>query len=224
MTTPLKHIAGIAFATGIICLAACNNNKAKEEKAVPDSLVSKELSGDDSLQLVHDIDSADYASLFKNKTNVWASTVLADKGIKWTNFALSDFWRDDSIKEMSGYALDKKFLNDYAIFLTWSPDSAYILDRGAYGVTMARDKKGQLYVQDGDVDTEVRLYNPNKNSYAKLFFCGPGTSVWDAHWPDAEQVALLGTVDTSSNHHPDTLLWLINVKDNFFRKYKYSKQ
>jgi hypothetical protein len=201
---------------------SCNNGK--EQKANADSLAANGLQEDDSLQMTHDIDSADYASIFKNKTNIWAGAVLDNNNLKWADFRLDDFWKDDSIKEVPGKVLDKRFLDDYAIFLTWSPDSTYILDRGSYGVMMARDKKGQLYREGGDADTKVQLYNVNTKTSAKLFFCGPGTSIWDAHWPDGEQVALLGAVDTSNNHHPDTLLWLINVKDRFFRKYKYSKQ
>jgi hypothetical protein len=31
----------------------------------------------------------------------------------------------------------------------------------------------------------------------------------------------MGTVDEKGNNMPDTLIWLVDVKQNFFRKYRY---
>jgi hypothetical protein len=212
------QIICIVGAALLAALSSCNNNKGN--KATNDSLLADHSVLSDSMQIIHDIDSADYTALFKYKANIWLSKVLNNSQTKWDNFHLSEFWKVDSLKEISD-TLEKGFLTEYAMFLTWSPDSMYLLDRGSYGVTMAKDKNGKLYVESGDVDGEVRLYNTKKHSSARLLFYGPSTNILDARWTDSSQVALLGTFDTSGNHHPDTTLWLIDIKDNFFRKYTY---
>jgi hypothetical protein len=219
----IKHV--ILPAVAIICLASCNSNKVKEKKAAAGSViaVSKNLSPADSLQLVHDIDSADYLALFKNKTNIWISKMLDDPGAKWANFHLVDFWKKTDHPPRPG-TLTKNFVTDYAMFLKWSPDSTYMLDIGSYGVTMARDKNGQLYVESGDVDSEIDLYNINEKTSERMLFFGPSTIAIGAHWADSVKVALLGLFNKNDNHHPDTILWIINAKEKFFSKYVYHRQ
>jgi len=206
-------------------LTACKNNKQPVKKVAKDSVINipKNLSVTDSLQLVQDIDSADYAYLFKNKTNIWIIKALNNPKIKWTDFRQADFYQVDSIKQIKDEPA-KKLLEDYGMFLRWSPDSTYLLDFGSYGVTMARHKNGQLYIESGDIDSELRLFNIRKKTSARLMFHGSFTNTWDAHWADSAQVVLLGTFDTSANNHPDTTLWMINVKNNFFRRYVYKRQ
>jgi len=209
----------------VLCIAACKNNKASVKKAAKDSVIAvpKNLTISDSLQLVHDIDSADYDYLFANHTNTWIKKLLNDTALKWTDFSLVDFNQRNNLQEVNQVP-GKELLRDYSIFLRLSPDSTYLLDFGSYGVTMTRDKSGRLFIQDGDVDSEIRLYNNITKTSRRLMFHGPSSNTWDAHWAGNQQVALLGTFDTSNNHHPDTLLWLINVKDNFFRQYKYRRR
>jgi len=174
----------------------------------------------DSLAMAHDIDSADYVALFKNKTNAWLYKMLMNKQNKWANFELLDYWRRDSLKEYA-YKPTKGFFTEYAMFLEWSPDSSYILDHGSYGVEMKKDKDGNYFVESGDVDQEIALIDNKAKTTARLLFFGSGTSAWGAHWIDSAQVALLGQYNPESGKHPDTLLWIINVKDKFFRKYRY---
>lgn len=225
MAATYKHITVVivlAFTIGII--SSCNNHKDKQAKPVRDSVISisKNLSVADSLQLVHDIDSADYAYLFKNQVNIWVSKALNNPAIKWTNFALADFREDDDVKQANG-ELPKRLLDDYSMFLRWNPDSSYVLDFGSYGAVIDKDKNGQQYINDGEIDNEIRLYNRKMKTSSRLIFDGPGSHTWDARWADGDQVAILGTFDTTNGRHIDTTLWLINVKTNFFRKYNYTK-
>ena len=224
MAASTRNIIAVvtAFAAGL--LFSCNNHKDKQAKPVRDSVItiSKNLTVSDSLQLVHDIDSADYAYLFKNQVNIWISKALNNPSLKWTDFTLADFREDDDIKETSG-ELTKKLLDDYNMFLRWNPDSTYVLDFGSYGAVIDKDKNGQKYIHDGEIDNEIRLYNKPKKTTSRLVFDGPGAHTWDARWADGEQVAILGTFDTTNGRHADTTLWLVNVKTNFFRKYNYTK-
>jgi len=174
----------------------------------------------DSLKLAHDIDSADYNILFKNKTNIWLYKMLLNKQNKWADFKLADFWHKDSLKQYD-YKPDTGFYKEYAMFLEWSPDSTYILDHGSYGVEMDRDKNGKLYIKSDDVDQEVSLINNKTQTTARLLFFGPSTSAWGAHWIDSSQVAMLGSYNPENSKHPDTLLWIYSIKDKLFRKYKY---
>jgi len=201
-------------------LASCNNNKGN--KAVNDSLHADLTVLSDSMQLVHDIDSADYASLFKSKSNVWLSALLDNKETKWGNFHLVDYWKDDSLKPLP-FIPAKNFYTNYAMYLKWSPDSSYIFDMGSYGVTVNKDKDGNTSLESGDIDNEVTLLNPAAKTKTRLIFFGPGITPVNARWIDSSQVALISLFDTSASHNPDTLMWLINVKENFFRKYTYHR-
>lgn len=211
-----------AFTAGI--LLSCNNHKDKQARPVRDSVIaiSKNLTESDSLQLVHDIDSADYAYLFKNQVNIWISKALNNPALRWTDFTLADFREVDDIKETAS-DLPKKLVDDYSMFFRWNADSTYVLDFGSYGAVIDKDKNGQEYIHDGDIDNEIRLYNRHNKTTSRLVFDGPGTHTWDARWADSTQVAILGTFDTTSGRHIDTTLWLVNVKTNFFRKYNYAK-
>jgi hypothetical protein len=204
--------------------ASCKNGNTNA--AIPKTTVNYNLpqlgnSKADSLQMAHDIDSADYKALFKNKTNLWLYKLLLNKQNKWENFHLIDFYNDKHIAIPD--TPPHKFLEDYRIFLRWSPDSSYMLDIGSYGVQMARDKAGKLYIESGDVDTQVRLhYNKSKTS-TKLLFFGPSSWALDAKWIDSSRFAMVSVFDTTSHRHPDTLLWIFDVRDSLFSKYKYQR-
>jgi hypothetical protein len=204
--------------TSLAALSSCNNNKGN--KATNDSLLADHSVLSDSMQIIHDIDSADYTDLFKYKANTWLSKVLNNSQTKWDNFHLVDYWKDDSLKR-SSFKPAKNFYTDYAMYLKWSPDSNYIFDMGSYGVTVVKDKQGNTSIESGDIDNEVTLLDPVHQTKTRLLFFGPGTTPVNARWLDSSQVALVGLFDTSSNHQPDTLMWLIDVKEKFFRKYSY---
>ncbi len=101
------------------------------------------------------------------------------------------------------------------------PDSTYVLDIGSYGSVKVKDKTGKTRIESGEPDTEVSLIYPKAKNKARLLFFGPGAVIVDGRWLDSSQVAVVGMYDENENHHSDTLLWIINAKDNFFRKYKW---
>jgi len=191
---------------------ACSNNeqKAKKENTIED----------DSLQSVKSIVSEDSIMVFRNNANSWIGKSIHETDVTWNRFHLQEFWAEDSLQKKS-FQADSEFYKDYAQVLRWSPDSTYVLDLGSYGSVKVKDKTGKTRIEGGEPDTEVSLIYPKTKSKARLLFFGPGTVIADGRWLDASQVAVLGTYDEKGNHHPDTLLWIINAKDNFFRKYKW---
>jgi len=226
MVLRFKQLNSFLLLVTTVGLMACNNKKPGNKIVTRDSLVAKAfkpLSGAESLQVVHDIDSIDYDYLFKRKTNIWLSKLLNNSGLTWTNFRLTDFEKRNSEVERDD-TLSKKFLDDYAGILEWSPDSSYLLDLGSYNREVKKDKAGKTHLEVIDFENEIRLYDVIAKKSKRLFFNGTASSTWDGHWADSSQVALVGVSDTSNSHHPDTLLWLIDVKNNFFRTYKYSRR
>ena len=151
---------------------------------------------------------------------IWISSSIKKETIDWNRFHLEEFWSDDSLHEKH-FEPGKEFYKDYSTVLRWSPDSSFILDLGSYGSVKVRDNSGNTRIENGEPDTEVSMIYPKQKSKARLFYFGPGTTVVDGRWLDSSQVAVLGLYDERGDHHPDTLMWIINAKDKFFRKYKW---
>lgn len=199
---------------------SCKNNKPKV--GVKDKLSPAQRHIADSLQLANNIDSADYRLLFKNKTNAWLSKILVSNHSTWGDFRLLEYYTDTH--QVYADTPVNKFLTGYAMFLKWSPDSAYILDYGSFGITMSRNKTGKLYVESGDVDLQVSVLNYKEKTSKRLLIFAPGSYPLYARWMDSSQVALVSLIGTTEHRHPDTLLWMFNAKNNLLRKYKYVRQ
>jgi hypothetical protein len=175
---------------------------------------------DDSLQAVKSIVSEDSVMVFRNDASNWIGESIQKTGLDWNRFHLTEFWSDDSLQGKP-FEPSQEFYKDYTQVLRWSPDSSYVLDIGSYGSVKVKDKNGKTRIETGEPDTEVSMIYPKTKSKTRLLFFGPGTVIVDGRWLDASQVAVLGMYDEKGNHHPDTLLWIINAKDKFFRKYKW---
>lgn len=214
-------LGGLFATAAVFTTTSCNGNKPKTVAA--DTLSPLQRQQADSLQAVHEIDSTDYGLLFKNKTNAWLGKVLADSQSKWGNFHLVDYYNKEVKKSTAGLP-GKKFLSDYGMFLIWSPDSTYILDFGSYSALITNDKQGNTFIESGDIDSEIRLFDVKAKASKRLWFFGAGTKAVNARWMDTAQVAMVVKSQQPGTPNPDTLLWLFNVKDNFFRSYQYHRQ
>lgn len=209
----MKKTIGLSF-IGLLFIVSCNcnNNKKAEEK--------EEVL--DSVQTASSIASEDSSMIADNNTRVFINNTLQNTGWQWNRFKLVEFWADDSLgKDKKPFSPPPDFYNKYASVLKWSPDSTYLLDIGSYGSVITQDKSGKSHVMAGDPDTEVSLILPKENTKTRLLFSGPSMHIFNAVWADSTEVAMLGAQDEKNTGHPDTLLWLIDVKENFFRKYKW---
>lgn len=206
----------LPFLLAVMCtISACNcnnnNEPAKEEEAVVL----------DSAQTALTIIAEDSVTVFDNTTRQWLGQSLNQPAVNWDRFKLVSFWAEDSIQKTNA-TLSPDFYNKYATVLKWSPDSSYILDIGSYGAVVTQDKTGKHVIEAGEPDSEVSVIYPKENKKARILFGGPSSlQVLNASWADSSQVAMLAVQDTSHAGRPDTLLWLIDVKENFFRKYKW---
>lgn len=185
----------------------CNNNKNKNADT-------------DSVETARSISAEDSALLFDRQAHLFISNTLQTTAWKWNQFSLEEFWAEDSVDKKT-FTPEADFYKKYADVLKWSPDSTYILDIGSYGSVVLKDTNGNNHIMPGDPDTEVALLYPKEHKKWRLLFGGPSTHVLDAVWADSSDVAMLGALDTKETGHPDTLLWIIDVKENFFRKYKW---
>lgn len=188
----------------------CNNDKA-EEKAI-------EL---DSTQTAQSIIQEDSVMVFDNMNDPWITENFKTRGFSWSGFKLVSFWAEDSAaKKPANFTPD--FFKRYASVLKWSPDSTYVLDIGSYGGVVVQDTTGKSIIAKGEPDTEVSLLYPKENKKTRVLFAGPSLHVINATWADNSQVAMLTTLDTARNgSKQDTILWMIDVKENFYRKYKW---
>ncbi|RFM30289.1 hypothetical protein [Deminuibacter soli] len=174
----------------------------------------------DSVQTARNIIAEDSAMLFDDTAQAFILRALQLQSLPWNRFTLEEFWAEDSIQKKP-FTADTGFYNKYAGVLRWSPDSSYVLDIGSYGSVVLKDKKGNNHIVAGDPDTEVALLYPKEQQKWRLLFGGPSTHIFNAVWPDSTEVAMLGVLDREGTSNDDTLLWLIDVKGNFFRRYKW---
>lgn len=205
-------ITAVALLVAMVAGCTCNNtDKAQDDKAI-------EL---DSTQTAKSIIQEDSATVFDNMNGPWLNENFTRKGFNWSGFKLVSFWAEDSTeKKPTTFAPD--FFKKYASVLKWSPDSAYVLDVGSYGGVVLQDTAGKPVVARGEPDTEVSILYPKESKKSRVLFAGPALHVINATWADSSQVAMLATLDTSSvGSKPDTILWMIDVKERFYRKYKW---
>lgn len=208
----MKHFHNVCLISCLSFLFACNSNN--EEQA------QEKKQEDDSTQTVQSIVSEDSAMIFNNAASGWINRSMQKNSLNWNRFHLEEFWSDDSLVQQS-FQPEKNFYKDYTPVLRWSPDSNYILDIGSYGSVKVKNADGTTKIEGGEPDSEVSLIDAKTKTKTRLLFFGPATIVSNGGWLDSTQAAVLAMHDEKGDHHPDTLLWIINVKDKFFRKYKY---
>lgn len=208
----MRKIPAILAITMVVSSCNCNNHKSdkKEDEAI-------EL---DSAQTAQSIISEDSVTVFDNTTRQWLGQSLQQNTLNWNRFHLVSFWAEDSLQKTDAVQ-PADFYSKYASVLKWSPDSNYVLDIGSYGAVLLKDTAGKSFVAAGEPDSEVAILFPKEQKKTRILFAGPSLRMINASWADSSQVAMLGSLDTSHTGHPDTLLWLIDVKERFFRKYKW---
>lgn len=183
--------------------------------------MEEQKSEEDSVVVAGDIAKEDSILFFENKADAWLDLSLHNSSTPntWQKFILKEFWYEDSLPAQT-FKPEQGFYKDYAPLLKWSPDSSYVLDIGTYGKVLVQDKNGNISIRDGEVDSKASLIFTKAGTVSELIFLGAGGSFIDGHWIDTTQFSLLGTFDEKGDQHPDTLLWVIDAKDRFFRKYK----
>jgi hypothetical protein len=165
------------------------------------------------------IAAEDSVLIYKSRTDNWIGSLMKNDHVDWSRFHLAEFWSDDSLKQET-FTPDNYFYEDYAELLRWSPDSNYVLDLGTYGAVKTKDRQGRPKIESGEADTEVALPDLKSKTRYRLMFLGPSTAIVDGRWLDPTEMAVVGLSDQHSTLHPDTLIWIINAKDKFFRKYQ----
>lgn len=199
------HIACLALLIAISC-----NNATEENKQI----------AEDSVTMLQDIAQEDSVLIIENKADDWLDLSLNNNANSWKKFKLQEFWYEDSMQQQP-FKPEPGFYQDYAPLLKWSPDSSYVLDIGTYGKVLVKDKRGNIKIEDGEVDTKASLLFPKKNTAAELIFLGAAGNIIDGRWIDSTQFSILGYFDEKGNQKPDTVLWVIDAKEKFFRKYKW---
>lgn len=197
------------FAFILIAFAiACNNDSTQQADVY------------DSVETVLHVKSADSLLVSEGRVSAWLNKNLAVENIKWTNLQLENFWNEDSL-ELQPFTPEPDFYKDYSTVLHYSADSSYILDVGSYGMIPIKDKKGNTTLEAGEPDTEISVIFTKEGKKARLLFAGPSSYIIDGQWLDTSQAMIVGTFDNENNQGKDTLVWIIDVKDQFFRLYNF---
>ena len=213
----MNKLSTLYIGTCLLFLASCSCGGGKNKPDATDE-------AQDSVHTAHDIITEDSAMIYENSTGTWLGQTLNKPSVDWSRFKLVEFWGEDSATERQPLKTAPDFYTKYAPVLKWSSDSAYILDIGSYGSVVMKNRAGKDTLVHGEPDTEVSILYPKENLKKRVLFGGPSVRVLNAVWADSSEVAMLTSVekpDTTRKVHIDTLLWLIDVKNNFYRKYKW---
>lgn len=210
MTTAIQKFS---LALLIICILwACNGDEEKDKAANPVIPVA------DSSESLASIAKEDSALLFdRDPSNLFGSEMKVP--LNWQTVELMDFWVEDSLPTEK-LLHSPEFFKDYAPVLKWSPDSGHILDLGSYGKAIITDASGKKAIADGDIDSRISVIDPKNKKKEELMFFGSDTQFIDGGWLNNHQVAILAAKLPADNVRSDTLMWLIDLDENFFRKYK----
>lgn len=173
----------------------------------------------DSAETITSIAKEDSALLFGNHPGNNFDLHQSIPGFNWNKLELQDFWVEDSIPQET-FHYSEKFAKEYAPVLRWSADSNYILDLGSLGAAILKDETGKRIASDGDIDNRVSLISVLKQQKKELLFFGSDTELITGGWLNPEQLGVLASRMHQGNTMRDTILWLVDVKEDFFRKYK----
>ena len=195
----------------VALLFSCNNSAEEQQE--------QDVAAADSITTNESITQEDSVLFFENKADAWLDLSLKNSGQAWNRFKLDEFWYEDGIAA-TPFKPAADFYKNYAPLLKWSPDSAYVLDIGSYGKVLVKDKTGQIKIEDGEVDSKASLIDAKANTTQQLLFLGAGGTIIDGKWLNANQFSLLSAFDENNDQKPDTVLWVVDVKENFYRKYR----
>jgi hypothetical protein len=171
----------------------------------------------DSVNVIKRAKIEDSTLIHSREVTYWINNNFKSSGNK--RFTLKDFSSNDSLP-VEVFVADSVFLDNYRSVLRWSPDSAYILDVGSYGSVLVRDATGNYRLEAGEPDTEVALLDLQNKARKRLLMAGPSSTIVDGKWINNDVLLITGTFNKNGSGDRDTLLWLINVKENFLSLYK----
>ncbi len=191
-------------------LCACGNNNKDAKPSAGDTL--------NPANVIRQEDSI----LTSTAASIWLREQLHVPVWKWRNLELENFWHDEALAEQP-FTLTPEFLKDYKSVLRWAPDSSVLLDIGSYGSVVVTKEDGTTRLEGGEPDTEISVIFPRGNKKARLLFAGPSSFIINATWLSNTEVIIAGTFDVEGNQQRDTLLWLVDVKQNRFRLYNYKQ-
>jgi hypothetical protein len=200
----MKRALFILIAVCFFVSCKQRNNNADDKSAIDSSRVTINLRTEDST-VIHTKAVTD-----------WINDNYKSLGSK--QFTLEDFSSNDSVLT-EAFAPNSDFFKNYRSVLRWSPDSAFILDIGSYGSVLVKDVNGNYKVEAGEPDTEVALLDLKNKARKRLLMAGPSSTIVDGKWINNNVLLVTGTFDKTGSGDRDTLMWLINVKENFFSLY-----
>jgi hypothetical protein len=183
---------------------SCKQHDTKEKSTADFATAASNAAREDSL-LIH-----------AKEVTVWINNSFNSTSNK--EFILEDFSQNDSLLTEK-FTADSSFVKNYRSILRWSPDSAFILDIGSYGSVLVKDANGDYNVEAGEPDTEVALIDLSKKERKRLLMAGPSSNITDGKWVNNNVLLVTGTFNKTGNGDRDTLVWLINVKENVFSLY-----
>jgi len=174
----------------------------------------------DSVAVALGVTIKDSAVFMKNSNALWLTKTVGAPNLQWSKLQLENYWSEDTL-DWQPFAPGETFYKDYQSVLYWSPDSSYLLDVGSYGLMVVKDENGNTTLEAGDPDTEIAVIVPSKNEKARLMFAGPASYIMGGKWLDSTQASIVGTFDKENSVEKDTLVWMIDIKKNFFRLYNF---
>jgi hypothetical protein len=205
----MKHVLYLSFLS--VLLLACNNQDQQRDPEVSETPVDSSL-----VKTGTELPENTVALLANDDV---FSTDSEAGGVKWNNFKLTKFWKEDS-PLVRQFQPEEGFFETYGQFLIYSPDSSRFIDLDSYNVTIRRAGNGNLVGDAQGPDTEISLVDRKRNEKTRLLFFGPGGSIEDAKWVDNENLLLIGTVESGRNGELNAGIFRYNIPTKSFQVYE----
>jgi|GEM_PF-1207373 len=213
LTSKNLNIYGLLLLPMLI-IAGCTCNNHQQKTGMQDSLA---LLKADSLAKEGRMASHQFS--FDSQTTGWLSSALGGRKVYTADFKNghppghgidSTAGGEDAAVGLFGDSVnfhpDRKYYEDYAKVIRFSPDSNYILDFGSYGNIPVKNKAGLTSLEGGEPDTKIMVGIPAEHKEWQVMFAGPGTVILDAKWKNNHQFMLLYTQQANKDRTDTTLM------------------
>ncbi len=198
----------LGFVTAMVVFAACNNESQTNNEEPKDSIVYQEEPIQNQVVLIQ-----------QSFPDLFAYIDQQDSSFTADRFSL---YGENKIDSLPAIRLENNQLQPFRDMLVYSPDSSLAVDLFSYNYVIT-NRNGKRRMEEAGPDTEIGLVDLKNKTRKRIFFSGPGTTVYDARWVNNKELLLAGS-EAVDNNQVKPMVWQVNLVDSSMQVYTYNSE